>query len=123
MIIGSQGNNIKGEGVRGEIEERTNFSYWRGMGGDRVLIGGDRVPQAPGHCTQGMAPPGCHYRTSAHFATQPVNIPRFPSPRPSHRKPRSKDLRYNGKSSWKTFWHKFVGLARIEQWTEVEQHV
>ena len=46
----------------------------------------------------------------------------FPSPRPSHRKPRSKDLRYDGKSSQKAFLHKFVRLARSEQWTEVEQH-
>ena len=37
-------------------------------------------------------------------------------------KPRSKDLRYNGKSSWKAFLHKFVRLVRSEQWTEVEQH-
>ena len=48
--------------------------------------------------------------------------PRFPSPRPSHRNPRSKDLRYEGKSSMKAFLHKYVGLARSEQWTEVEQH-
>ena len=69
-----------------------------------------------------MTPPDCYYRTLAPIATQSVSTPRFPSPRQSHRKPRSKDLRYNGKSSWKSFLNKFVRLARSEQWTEVEQH-
>ena len=32
------------------------------------------------------------------------------------------DLRYDGKSSWKAFLHKFVRLARSEQWIEVEPH-
>ena len=71
---------------------------------------------------QGMAPTGCHYGTPAPIATQPVSSHRYPSPGPSHRKPRSKDLRYDGKSSWKAFLHKFVRLARSKQWTEVEQH-
>ena len=47
------------------------------------------------------------------IANQPVSIPRFPSPRPSHRKPRSKDLRYDGKSSWKSFLRKFVRLRAV----------
>ena len=71
---------------------------------------------------QGMAPTGCHYGTPAPIATQPVSTLRFPSTRPSHKKPRSKDLCYHGKSSWKAFLHKFMRLARSEQWTEVEQH-
>ena len=69
-----------------------------------------------------MAPTSCHYGTPAPIATQPVSTPRFPSPRPSHRKPRSKDIRYDRRSSWKAYLHKFVRLARSEQWTEVEQH-
>ena len=70
----------------------------------------------------GMAPPGCHYRTPAPIATQPVSTPHFPSPRPSHRKPRSNDLSFDGKSSLKAFLNKFVRLARSEQRTQVEQH-
>lgn len=33
-----------------------------------------------------------------------------------------KDLRYDGKSSWKAFLHKFVRLLQNQQWTKVEQH-
>ena len=69
-----------------------------------------------------MAPTGCHYETQAPIAPQPVSTPRLPSPRPSHRNPRSKDLRYDGNMIWKAFLHKFVKLVRSEQWTEVEQH-
>lgn len=33
-----------------------------------------------------------------------------------------KDLRYDGKSSWKAFLHKFVRLSQSQQWTKLEQH-
>lgn len=33
-----------------------------------------------------------------------------------------KDLRYDGKSSWKAFLHKFVRLSQSQQWTKKEQH-
>ena len=45
-----------------------------------------------------------------------------PTASPAPEKPCSKDLRYDGKSSWIAFLHKLVRLARSEQWTEVEQH-
>jgi hypothetical protein len=35
--------------------------------------------------------------------------------------PRYKDLQYDGKSSLKSFMHKFVRLARSQQWSEIEQ--
>ena len=94
--------------------------------GQGTVRGGARVahvyPRPQDSAPQDMASPSCYYRTPAPIATQPVSIPRSPSPRPSHRKPRSKDLHYDGKSSWKSFLHKFVRLARSEQWAEVEQH-
>ena len=37
-------------------------------------------------------------------------------------RPRYKDLRYDGKSNWKAFLHKFVRLSRSQQWNETEQH-
>lgn len=37
-------------------------------------------------------------------------------------RPRYKDLRYDGKSNWKAFLHKFVSLSRSQQWNETEQH-
>jgi hypothetical protein len=43
-------------------------------------------------------------------------------PAPGGRAPRYKDLRYDGKSSWKSFLHKFVTLARSQRWSETEQH-
>ena len=94
-------------------------SFLRGEeGGAKV----DQVyPRPQDSAPKGMAPTGCHYGTPAPIATKPVSIPRFPSPRPNHRKPRSKDLCCDGKLSWKAFLHKFVRLARSEQWTEVEQ--
>ena len=78
-------------------------------------------PRPQASVPQGMAPTGCHYWTPAPIATQTVSTHRYPSPWPSHRKPRSKDLRYDRKSSWKAFLQKFVRLARSEQWTEVGQ--
>jgi hypothetical protein len=33
-----------------------------------------------------------------------------------------KGLQYDGKSSWKSFMHKFIRLARSQQWSEIEQH-
>jgi hypothetical protein len=41
---------------------------------------------------------------------------------PGGRAPRYKDLRYDGKFSWKPFLHKFVKLARSHRWSETEQH-
>lgn len=35
---------------------------------------------------------------------------------------RYKDLRYNGKSNWKAFLHKFVRLSCSQQWNETGQH-
>lgn len=44
---------------------------------------------------------------------------RPPAPRS---KPKCKDLRYDDKSSWKAFLHKFVRLSRSQQWTKSKQH-
>ena len=101
------------------LPHHIHFSFGRGGGGARVA---QVYPKPQDSAPQGMAPTGCHYETPAPIATQPVSTPRFPSPRPNHRKPRSKDIRYDGRSSWKASLHKFVRLARIEQWTEVDQH-
>ena len=65
-------------------------------------------PRPQDSVPQGIAPTGCLYGTPTPIATQPVSTYSYPSPRPSHRKPHSKDLRYDGKSSWKAFLHKLV---------------
>jgi hypothetical protein len=36
--------------------------------------------------------------------------------------PQNKDLQSDGKSSWKSLIHKFVRLARSQQWSEIKQH-
>jgi hypothetical protein len=33
-----------------------------------------------------------------------------------------KDTQHDGKSNWKSFMHKFVGLLCSPQWSEIEQH-
>ncbi|XP_062615272.1 uncharacterized protein LOC134277010 [Saccostrea cucullata] len=66
-----------------------------------------------------------------HYASQPVPAHQdssFNSPAQNTSraaagsKPRYKDLRYDGKTSWKAFLHKFVRLSRSQLWTEEEQH-
>ena len=70
----------------------------------------------------GTGLPGCHYQTPAHSTSHNQSQHcSAPSPRPGHMILRSKDIRDDWKSSWKAFLHKFVRLARREQWTEVEQ--
>jgi hypothetical protein len=75
--------------------------------------------------------PNHHAFTPGRPAPGTPNLPKTPAtlcggggypPAPGGRAPTYKDLRYDGKSSWKSFLHKFVRLARSQRWSETEQH-
>lgn len=68
------------------------------------------------HITFPLAPP-LVLATSRHISRSNDDRPTAPRSKLQY-----KDLRYDGKSNWKAFFHKFVRLSRSQLWTKAEQH-
>ncbi|XP_056003459.1 uncharacterized protein LOC130046578 [Ostrea edulis] len=86
------------------------------------------------HVRPQLGVPDTHTPFLGPLAQGPAPVPHLPTSAPQYPRsggyatgtgrhaPKYKDLRYDGKSSWKSFLHKFARLARSQQWTEPEQH-